>query len=40
MHLHDERHTTMPATGAMSRMKLKLSFSYSVALIAFGELDQ
>jgi hypothetical protein len=27
-----------PATGAMSRMKLKLSFSYSVALIALAAL--
>jgi hypothetical protein len=27
---------TTPATGAMSRMKLKLSFSWSVALIALG----
>ena len=25
----------MPATGAMSRLKLKLSFSYNVVLIAF-----
>ena len=28
---------TMPATGAISRMKLKLSLSYSVALIALAE---
>jgi len=28
----------MAATGAMSRMKLKLSLSYSVALIAFDVL--
>src|SRR5215469_2332264 len=26
------------ATGAMSRMKLKLSFSYTVALVAFAEV--
>ena len=28
------------ATGAMSRMKLKLSFSYNVALIAFAAVDE
>ena len=30
----------MPATGAMSRMKLKLSLSYRVALIALVSADQ
>jgi hypothetical protein len=30
----------MPATGAMSRMKSKDSFSSSVALIAFGEIAE
>jgi hypothetical protein len=30
----------MPATGAMSRMKLKLSFSWRVALVAFAALTR
>src|SRR4051794_7848829 len=34
--LHDEGGANNASDRAMSRMKLKLSFSYSVALIAFG----
>src|SRR5262245_20778911 len=32
--------TIMPATGAMSRMKLKLSFSYNVVLMAFAAVTR
>jgi hypothetical protein len=38
MRLHDQGLRLMLAIGAISRMKLKLSFSYSVALMAFADV--